>query len=117
MRTPLPNRRKAITSKVKAQNRSVFIGVGLTADNKLGELFIDASKCGSTLQSVFASWATLISVQLQMEVTWADIMASQKDFIYSDASGIMLAVFTEVSAIEADLQFEANEAEVRGNRT
>jgi len=61
----LPNTRKGLTHKVNIDNHSLYIRTGEYPDGRLGELFLDISKEGSTLKSLLNSTAIAISVGLQ----------------------------------------------------
>jgi ribonucleoside-diphosphate reductase alpha chain len=65
MRDVLPTRRKSYTQKFIIGGRSVYLGVGLYPDGRLGEIFLDLAKTGSALRFFGHSTATLFSLALQ----------------------------------------------------
>ncbi len=75
-RRPLPNRRRAITFKVRLNGAAVFVTTGEYEDGTLGEVFVIVSRCGSTLRGVLDAWATQVSMSLQWGQPLEDIVES-----------------------------------------
>jgi ribonucleoside-diphosphate reductase alpha chain len=68
MRNPLSDERKSITHKFEIAGFEGYVHVGLYENGEPGELFIDASKCGSTVAGLLDSFAIAISIGLQYGV-------------------------------------------------
>lgn len=67
-RSRLPKRRKGWTQEARIGGQKIYIRTGEYGDGKLGELFIDMHKQGSTLRSLMNSFAISISIGLQYGV-------------------------------------------------
>ena len=65
MRKPLAQERNSITHKVDISGFECYLTVGLYEDGSPGELFISASKVGSTVSGLLDSFAMAISFGLQ----------------------------------------------------
>jgi len=64
-RRPLPHRRHSWTQKAKVGNQTVYLCCGEYEDGTLGEVFLDASKAGSSIRAVLSSLAIFLSLGLQ----------------------------------------------------
>jgi ribonucleoside-diphosphate reductase alpha chain len=67
-RKPLPDERKSITHKIEISGFEGYIHVGMYDDGTPGEVFINASKQGSTVSGLLDAFATAISYGLQYGV-------------------------------------------------
>ena len=64
-RTKLPNERRGITVKSTVGGHKLYLRTGEYSDGRLGEIFLDMSKEGSTLRAFANSFAIAISIALQ----------------------------------------------------
>jgi ribonucleoside-diphosphate reductase alpha chain len=64
-RRNLPGRRYGYTQKATIGGQSIFLRTGEYEDGTLGEIFVDLSKAGTTLRSLFNSLAIAVSLGLQ----------------------------------------------------
>ena len=64
-RVPLPFKRRGYTQKARCGGQSMYLRTGEYPDGTLGEFFVDISKEGATLRSVFNCFAIAISLGLQ----------------------------------------------------
>jgi ribonucleoside-diphosphate reductase alpha chain len=68
IRRPLPDERKSITHKIEIAGFEGYLHVGMYDDGTPGEVFINASKQGSTVSGLLDAFATAISYGLQYGV-------------------------------------------------
>ncbi len=64
----LPGRRKGYTQKAKIGGHTVFLRTGEYDDGRLGEIFLDMNKEGSTLRALINNFAISVSLGLQYGV-------------------------------------------------
>jgi len=64
----LPARRKGYTQKAKIGGHTVFLRTGEYEDGRLGEIFLDMNKEGSTLRALINNFAIAVSLGLQYGV-------------------------------------------------
>lgn len=65
-RRKMPSERQSITHKFRVSGTECFLTVGFFEDNKTpGELFLRASKMGSTISGILDTWAITFSLALQ----------------------------------------------------
>ena len=64
----LPGRRKGYTQKAKVGGHTVFLRTGEYNDGRLGEIFLDMNKEGSTLRALINNFAISVSLGLQYGV-------------------------------------------------
>jgi len=64
----LPTRRKGYTQKAKIGGHTVFLRTGEYDDGRLGEIFLDMNKEGSTLRALINNFAISVSLGLQWGV-------------------------------------------------
>jgi ribonucleoside-diphosphate reductase alpha chain len=64
----LPSRRKGYTQKAKIGGHTVFLRTGEYDDGRLGEIFLDMNKEGSTLRALINNFAISVSLGLQYGV-------------------------------------------------
>ena len=64
----LPARRKGYTQKAKIGGHTVFLRTGEYDDGRLGEIFLDMNKEGSTLRALINNFAISVSLGLQWGV-------------------------------------------------
>ncbi|WP_162652392.1 vitamin B12-dependent ribonucleotide reductase [Lentilitoribacter sp. Alg239-R112] len=64
----LPTRRKGYTQKAKVGGHTVFLRTGEYDDGRLGEIFLDMNKEGSTLRALINNFAISVSLGLQYGV-------------------------------------------------
>lgn len=74
MREKLPDRRRCITQRIKVNNQTVHFSIGLYADGRPGELFIDIQRLGTATKAWYGSAARLISLMLQYGVPLSEII-------------------------------------------
>jgi ribonucleoside-diphosphate reductase alpha chain len=67
-RTQLPMRRKGYRQKVQIDGQSVYLSTGEYSDGRLGEIWIEISREGSTVRALLGSFSKAISVGLQYGV-------------------------------------------------
>lgn len=68
----LPNRRIGFTQKVKIDGTSVFLRTGEYEDGRLGEIFIDVGKTGSSISAMINCFCISFSIALQHGVPLED---------------------------------------------
>jgi len=86
-RRRLPNDRKSITHKFTVGDQEGYLIVGLYEDGSPGELFITASKQGSTVSGLADAVAIMVSLALQYGVPLEAIIDKFKHTRY-DPSGM-----------------------------
>lgn len=64
-RERLPDRRRCLTQRVRVGGQTVHYTVGLFADGRPGELFIDVSRAGAALRTWAGEAAMMLSIALQ----------------------------------------------------
>lgn len=64
-RYKLPSRRRGFTQKVRVGGQSLYIRTGEYSDGKLGEVFLNLGRDGSTMRHLLDSLAVCISLGLQ----------------------------------------------------
>ncbi|WP_027835207.1 vitamin B12-dependent ribonucleotide reductase [Maritalea myrionectae] len=64
----LPTRRKGYTQKAKVGGHTLFLRTGEYEDGRLGEIFLDMNKEGSTLRALINNFAISVSLGLQYGV-------------------------------------------------
>lgn len=64
----LPTRRKGYTQKAKIGNHTIFLRTGEYDDGRLGEIFLDMNKEGSSLRAFINNFAISVSLGLQWGV-------------------------------------------------
>lgn len=67
-RERLPDTRAGYNQKVKIGGQTVYLRTGEYADGRLGEIFIDVSKAGSTMRAMCGALAVAVSKALQRGV-------------------------------------------------
>ena len=67
-RKTLPAKRQGFTQKARVGDQQVYFHTGEYSDGKLGEIFIDLAKEGSTLRSLMNCFSIAVSVGLQYGV-------------------------------------------------
>jgi ribonucleoside-diphosphate reductase alpha chain len=92
MRQRLPNRRLHQITVVEHAGFKLLVGVGRYSDGRLGELFIDTAKDGTTLGTVLRDSAILVSLALQAGIDAGAIRASMAP------SGPIAAVLDKIEA-------------------
>ena len=72
VRVPLPAERSSVTHKVYIESDqgtvSVYITAGYYEDGRVGEVFVQIGKQGSTLRGALDAWSRMVSVALQYGV-------------------------------------------------
>lgn len=81
-RHKLPRDRVTVVHEVDIAGHNVVLRCGLYPDGRLGELFIETSKSGSTLSGVFDNFATAISIALQYNVPLSVLACRYIDMRY-----------------------------------
>ncbi len=61
----LPSRRSGYTREAQISGRTVYVRTGEYPDGRLGEIFLDTQKEGSSFRSLLQSFATAVSIGLQ----------------------------------------------------
>ncbi len=79
IRRKLPDERAAITHKFRVGEQEGYMTVGLFADGTPGEVFINASKQGSTVSGLMDTMAMLTSYALQYGVPLAELASKMKN--------------------------------------
>lgn len=64
-RERLPKRRESVTYSLELDSQKLHVDLGLYPDGRVGELFVDASKVGSAMQTALEAWAMAVSKGLQ----------------------------------------------------
>ncbi len=64
-RVKLPARRSGFTQEARIGGHKIFVRTGEYENGQIGELFVDVSKGGSALRSVFNAFAIAVSIGLQ----------------------------------------------------
>ncbi len=64
----LPNRRKGYTQKAKIGGHTIFLRTGEYDDGRIGEIFLDMNKEGSSLRALINNFAISVSLGLQYGV-------------------------------------------------
>jgi len=64
-REVMPGRRKGYNQKLRCGGMSLYLRTGEYADGRLGEVFVDVSKQGATLRSLFSCFSIAVSLGLQ----------------------------------------------------
>ncbi len=64
----LPTRRKGYTQKAKIGGHTIFLRTGEYEDGRLGEIFLDMNREGSTLRALINNFAISVSLGLQYGV-------------------------------------------------
>jgi len=64
-RRPMPNDRMASVHKFGLNGHNGYLTLGYYPDGQLGEVFVNVSKQGSTLNGLLDGWATLFSIAIQ----------------------------------------------------
>lgn len=78
-REAFPPRRKSITHKVRVgDSPPIFLHMGVFPDGRLGEIFIDVSKVGSTLQGILDAFGKIFSIALQYGTPLEEMVSSLK---------------------------------------
>ena len=72
-RRRLEDTRESITRKFSIQSLEIYITVGFYPNGQPGELFVTASKQGSTLAGLLDAWAIALSLLLQTGTPWGVI--------------------------------------------
>ena len=76
-REPLPDTRRSVTHKAIIDSDqgpvSLFMTAGFYEDGRLGEVFVQAGKQGSTVRGLLDDFARLLSYALQYGVPLADL--------------------------------------------
>jgi ribonucleoside-diphosphate reductase alpha chain len=67
-RKTLPAKRRGFTQKASVGGQAIFLHTGEYSDGKLGEIFVDLAKEGSTLRSLMNCFSIAVSVGLQYGV-------------------------------------------------
>jgi hypothetical protein len=84
-RERLPARRRNITKRIVADGISYHVTLGFYQDGRVGEIFINAQKCGMALNDWASTAATLMSMLLQFGAEPIDLVkalrGSRWDFI------------------------------------
>lgn len=73
VRRRLPGERQGVVHKIDVAGFEVFLRTGEYEDGKLGEIFIEMAKEGSTLSGFADCFATVVSIALQHGVPLRDI--------------------------------------------
>ena len=116
----LPAERESVTRKVEVHgaNSSIemYVTVSFYKDGSVGEIFVKASKKGSTLNGFANAWARMVSVALHRGIPWSDIY----DMFYAtrfDPSGATNSDLGNVhSAVDAIVRFVEKARAERENR-
>ncbi len=77
-RQRLSDRCKSVRQKFRIGDFKGYLHVGLYADDTPGEIFITASKEGSTISGLLDAWASNFSVCLQYGAPLSDLCARHK---------------------------------------
>lgn len=72
IKEPLPNRRHGTTIKVKIDGQTLFLRTGEYPDGRLGEVFLDMHRQGSTVNGFMGVCSILLSVGLQHGIPLAE---------------------------------------------
>lgn len=69
LKTKLPAERNSITHKFKVSGTDCFLTVGLFNDGRPGEIFIRASRLGSSIGGMLDTWAITFSIGIQSGIS------------------------------------------------
>jgi ribonucleoside-diphosphate reductase alpha chain len=75
MRTRLPNRRPHQIAEIEHAGFKFIVGAGRFSDGRLGEVFIDAHKGGTAIDTLLRDSAILMSLALQAGIDATTIRA------------------------------------------
>lgn len=81
-RVPLPRRRRSVTREADLDGMRVVLTIAFYADGSPGEIFLTASKQGSTVQGLCDTLARLASMSLQAGVDVDDVANAMLDLSY-----------------------------------
>lgn len=70
VRERLPETRPAVIHKIDIAGHEGYVIAGTYPDGRLGELFVNMAKSGSTVSGLLDAWATMISISLQYGVPY-----------------------------------------------
>lgn len=79
-RRQLPNRRKGYTQKIRIDGQSVYLRTGEYEDGKLGEIWSEISREGSSVRALLGGFCKLASISLQFGVPLEQLV---KSFVYT----------------------------------
>lgn len=116
----LPVERESVTRKIAVHGAhstiEMYVTVSFYEDGSVGEVFVKASKKGSTLNGFAAAWARMVSVALHRGIPWQDVY----DIFYAtrfDPSGPTNSDIGNVhSAVDAIVRFVEKAREERAQR-
>lgn len=75
-REPLPSRRRNWTTKGVVDGQTFHLSFGEYADGRLGEIWIDASKQGTSLRGITGALARMTSMALQCGADVREVVGS-----------------------------------------
>jgi ribonucleoside-diphosphate reductase alpha chain len=78
-RYKLPSRRRGFTQKVRIGNQTLYIRTGEYADGRIGEVFLNFGRDGSTMRHLLDSLAVCISLGLQHGVPLQEFVDAFSD--------------------------------------
>lgn len=77
-RNKLPDERRSLTHRVDIDGEfgtmTSYLTAGYYDNGKVGEIFVNVGKHGSTLQGTLDSWATMVSIAIQSGMPVEDIV-------------------------------------------
>ncbi len=79
-RQQLPFRRKGYTQKVRIDGQSVYLRTGEYEDGRLGEVWLEISREGSTVRALLGGFSKLISIALQFGIPLKQLVDA---FVYT----------------------------------
>lgn len=81
-RFPLPRHRRSVTREADLDGMRIVLTVGFYDDGSPGEIFVTASKQGSTVQGLCDTIARLASIALQAGVDVDDVADAMRGLSY-----------------------------------
>jgi ribonucleoside-diphosphate reductase alpha chain len=78
VRARLPETRRSVTHRAVIESQqgplTLFVTAGLYQDGRVGEVFVQAGKLGSTVRGLLDDWARAVSYLLQYGVPVAEVV-------------------------------------------
>jgi hypothetical protein len=75
-RERLPKNRESIHLEFSLGGSNIHLGLGFYSDGRLGEIFIDEGRVGSSLQAMFHAWAVSVSKSIQYGIPVHEVLNS-----------------------------------------
>lgn len=77
-RQRLEKTRETVRHEVRLGGLSVFVDLGLYADGRVGEVFVNVAKVGSDVRTSIEAWAMAVSKALQFGMPVAEVVRTFK---------------------------------------